>query len=46
MMEYCEMGDLSGLIKRRAELGLQGPAGGLEEKLARHFLQHLGNSTF
>lgn len=42
-MEYCTMGDLSHYIKEiRSNKSMKGPAGGLPERVVRHFLKQLG----
>lgn len=42
-MEFCSLGDLSHYIKEiRTNKSLKGPAGGLQERVVRHFLKQLG----
>ncbi|ORY00275.1 Pkinase-domain-containing protein [Basidiobolus meristosporus CBS 931.73] len=45
VMEYCSMGDLSNLIKKRKEIqGIEGRAGGLDERIVKHFLKQLASA--
>lgn len=42
-MEFCSLGDLSHYIKDvRTNKATKGPAGGLPERVVRHFLKQLG----
>jgi serine/threonine-protein kinase ULK/ATG1 len=45
-MEYCSLGDLSHYIKqvRTNKSMKRSSAGGLPERVVRHFLKQLGNS--
>jgi serine/threonine-protein kinase ULK/ATG1 len=43
-MEFCSLGDLSHYIKEiRSHKSTKGAAGGLPERVVRHFLKQLGN---
>ncbi|KAK9768413.1 Serine/threonine-protein kinase [Basidiobolus ranarum] len=45
IMEYCSMGDLSNLIKKRRDIpAVEGPAGGLDERIVKHFLRQLASA--
>ncbi|KAK9708573.1 Serine/threonine-protein kinase, variant 3 [Basidiobolus ranarum] len=45
VMEYCSMGDLSNLIKKRKDIQeAEGPAGGLNENIVKHFLRQLASA--
>ncbi|KAI9362641.1 kinase-like domain-containing protein [Pilaira anomala] len=45
VMEFCSLGDLSHYIKDiRANNSTKGPAGGLPERVVRHFLKQLANA--
>ncbi|GAA5796108.1 hypothetical protein HPULCUR_001477 [Helicostylum pulchrum] len=45
LMEFCSLGDLSHYIKDvRANKAVKGPAGGLPERVVRHFLKQLANA--
>lgn len=42
-MEFCSLGDLSHYIKDvRTNKASKGPAGGLPERVVRHYLKQLG----
>ncbi|KAG0187643.1 Serine/threonine-protein kinase [Apophysomyces sp. BC1034] len=44
-MEYCSMGDLSQYIRKiRSNKALRGSAGGLPERVVRHFLKQLASA--
>lgn len=46
-MEFCSLGDLSHYIKDiRTNKATKGPAGGLPERVVRHFLKQLGNYMY
>lgn len=45
-MEFCSLGDLSHYIKDvRTNKSAKGPAGGLPERVVRHYLKQLGKSN-
>ncbi|KAI8636476.1 kinase-like domain-containing protein [Parasitella parasitica] len=45
VMEYCTMGDLSHYIKEiRSDKSIKNTAGGLPERVVRHFLKQLANA--